>query len=533
MVTINLVDVALSSKKDFNKFWELMEERSKLVHRALQCRHERLSLATSDIAPVLWQYGALARLPKGESIHSLLHNGYSTISYGYAGLYECVKYMTDESHTSGKGKEFGLEVMQFIKDKCDKWKKEENIDYSPYGSPIEATTYKFATCLKKRFGVIEGITDKNYITNSYHVNVCEKIDPFEKLKLEAEFQKLSPGGMISYIETSNLTNNTEAVFEIIKFIYDNIMYAELNTKSDYCQVCGFDGEIQIYEDENGRLDWKCPNCGNTDHNKMNVARRTCGEPLLPHTKAIEIQGKSEPNKDNPEPSFSIKKDNFYYCDICGRKMFRKIKSHGRIFCNKHYKQFKKYGKCLDNNPRTISDRNEYHINGDITYIDLYNKECEVIAQAIIDTEDLQKVKYVKWKLSNSGYVMNTPKTGSNLHMSRIILGVNTFVDHINHNTLDNRKKNLRIITKSQNQMNSNRKGVYLQKNGKFLAQIKINQKIIYLGVYVFEEEAYWARWYAETLIFKEYQYKWKEEPFILEDRKKQIKIYVEKKVQRL
>lgn len=276
VVTISLPDVALSSKKDMDEFWKIFEERLELCHRALQIRHERLAHAISDIAPILWQHGALARLEKGESIHELLHNGYSTISLGYAGLYECVKYMTGNSHTdNGVGKEFALEVMKKLNDKCAEWKKAEKIDYSVYGTPIESTTYKFAKCLRNRFGIIEGITDRDYITNSYHVPVFEKIDPFTKLALESEFQKLSPGGAISYIECADLTNNVDAVIEVIKFIYDHIMYAELNTKSDYCQVCGYDGEIKIV-DENGKLDWKCPNCGNMDHSKMNVARRTCG-----------------------------------------------------------------------------------------------------------------------------------------------------------------------------------------------------------------------------------------------------------------
>ena len=273
VVTINLVDVALSSDKNMENFWNIFEERLELCHRALQIRHKRLSKATSDVAPILWQYGALARLKKGESIHDLLHNGYSTISLGYAGLYECVKYMTGHSHTDGgKGKEFGLAVMQKMNDKCKEWKEAENIDYSVYGTPIESTTYKFAKCLKERFGVIKGITDRDYITNSYHVPVFEEIDAFSKLKLESEFQKLSPGGAISYIETPNLTNNLDAVLEVIKFIYDNIMYAELNTKSDYCHECGYDGEILI--DDN--LEWHCPNCGNRNHDKLSVARRTCG-----------------------------------------------------------------------------------------------------------------------------------------------------------------------------------------------------------------------------------------------------------------
>ncbi len=273
VVTINLVDVALSSDKDMETFWQIFEERLELCHRALQIRHKRLSKATSDVAPILWQHGALARLKKGESIHELLHNGYSTISLGYAGLYECVKYMTGHSHTdNGKGKEFGLEVMQKMNDKCKEWKEVENIDYSVYGTPIEATTYKFAKGLRERFGVVKGITDRDYITNSYHVPVFEEIDAFTKLKLESEFQKLSPGGAISYIETPNLTNNIDVVLEVINFIYDNIMYAELNTKSDYCQECGYTGEILIDD----KMEWYCPNCGNRDHNKLNVARRTCG-----------------------------------------------------------------------------------------------------------------------------------------------------------------------------------------------------------------------------------------------------------------
>lgn len=275
VVTINLPDVALSSKGDKEKFWQLFDERLELCHKAMQCRHERLAIATSDVAPILWQHGALARLPKSASIHPLLHGGYSTLSLGYAGLYECVKYMTGESHSHGKGKEFGLAVMQHLNDKCNEWKEAEDIAYSPYGSPIESTTYKFAKCLKKRFGVIEGITDKDYITNSYHINVREEVDPFSKLTIEAEYQKLSQGGAISYIECADLTNNIPAVLEVIKFIYNNIMYAELNTKSDYCQVCGYDGEIEIV-DNDGTLSWRCPNCGNTDQTKMNVARRTCG-----------------------------------------------------------------------------------------------------------------------------------------------------------------------------------------------------------------------------------------------------------------
>lgn len=273
VVTINLVDAALSSRKDMEKFWKLFDERLELCHKALKIRHERLSKATSDVAPILWQHGALARLKKGESIHPLLHGGYSTLSLGYAGLYECVKYMTGHSHTdNGVGKEFGLKVMQKLNDKCKEWKEQEDIDYSVYGTPIESTTYKFSKCLRKRFGKIKGITDRDYITNSYHVPVFEEIDAFSKLKLESEFQQLSPGGAISYVETPNLQDNLEVVLQIIKFIYNNIMYAELNTKSDYCQKCGYDGEILI--DDN--LEWYCPNCGNRDHDTLNVARRTCG-----------------------------------------------------------------------------------------------------------------------------------------------------------------------------------------------------------------------------------------------------------------
>ena len=273
VVTINLPDVALSADGDMDEFWKIFDERLELCHKALQIRHKRLSNATSDVAPILWQHGALARLEKGESIHELLHHGYSTISLGYAGLYECVKYMTGHSHTdNGEGKEFGLKVMQHLNDATAKWKKEEDIDYSVYGTPIESTTYKFARCLKERFGTVKGITDRNYITNSYHVPVFEEIDAFTKLKLESEFQRLSPGGAISYIETPNLQGNLDVVIEVMQFIYDNIMYAELNTKSDYCQKCGYTGEILIDDD----LEWYCPNCGNRDHNTLNVARRTCG-----------------------------------------------------------------------------------------------------------------------------------------------------------------------------------------------------------------------------------------------------------------
>ena len=275
VVTINLVDVALSSKGNFEKFWKIFDERLALCHRALQARHKRLLGTPSDAAPILWQYGALARLKKGEKIDKLLFGGYSTISLGYAGLYECVKYMTGKSHTDAGAKPFALSVMQHMNDKCNAWKKAENMDYSLYGTPLESTTYKFAKCLQKRFGIVEGITDKNYITNSYHVHVSEPIDAFTKLKFEADFQRLSPGGAISYVEVPNMQDNLEAVMSVLQFIYDNIMYAELNTKSDYCQVCGYDGEIKIVEDD-GKLVWECPKCGNRDQNKLNVARRTCG-----------------------------------------------------------------------------------------------------------------------------------------------------------------------------------------------------------------------------------------------------------------
>ena len=275
VVTINLPDVALSSGGDLGKFWKIFDERLELCHRALQCRHERLKGTPSDVAPILWQYGALARLKKGEVIDKLLYNGYSTISLGYAGLYECVKYMTGKSHTDPSATPFALSVMQKMNDKCKEWKETENIDYSLYGTPLESTTYKFAKCLQHRFGVIEGITDKGYITNSYHVHVTEEINAFDKLKFEAQFQHLSPGGAISYVEVPDMQDNLPAVLEVMKFIYDNIIYAELNTKSDFCQVCGWDGEIQIVE-EHGKLIWKCPKCGNTDQDKMNVARRTCG-----------------------------------------------------------------------------------------------------------------------------------------------------------------------------------------------------------------------------------------------------------------
>ena len=275
VVTVNLIDIGLSAGKDLDKFWKIFDERMELCHRALQCRHERLTGTLSDAAPILWQYGALARLKKGEKIDKLLHGGYSTLSLGYAGLWECVYSLIGKKLTEKEGKELGLKIMQKLNDYCAKWKKEENIDYSIYGTPLESTTYKFAKCLQKRFGIIKGVTDKNYITNSYHVHVTENIDAFSKLKLESEFQALSPGGAISYVEVPNMQDNIPAVLQVIKFIYDNIMYAELNTKSDYCQVCGYDGEIKIVHDDS-KLVWECPNCGNRDQDKMNVARRTCG-----------------------------------------------------------------------------------------------------------------------------------------------------------------------------------------------------------------------------------------------------------------
>lgn len=275
VVTINLVDVACSSRGNQDKFWEIFDKRLELCHKALMCRHERLKGTLSDAAPILWQYGALARLDKGETIDKLLYGGYSTISLGYAGLYECVKFMTGASHTDERGKDFALKVMQHMNDKCAEWKAESNIDFSLYGTPLESTTYKFAKCLQRRFGIIPGVTDKGYITNSYHVHVSEEIDAFDKLKFESEFQQLSPGGAISYVEVPNMQDNLKAVIRVMQYIYDNIMYAELNTKSDYCQVCGYDGEIRIVEDD-GKLVWECPNCGNRDQEKMNVARRTCG-----------------------------------------------------------------------------------------------------------------------------------------------------------------------------------------------------------------------------------------------------------------
>ena len=276
VVTLNLVDIACSSGGDMDQFWKIFDERLELCYKALMCRHDRLKGTPSDVAPILWQHGALARLAPGEKIDKLLYNGYSTISLGYAGLCECTRYMTGKSHTDAEATPFALKVMQYLNDACARWKQQTNIDFSVYGTPLESTTYKFAKCLQKRFGMIPGVTDKSYITNSYHVHVTEQIDAFSKLKFEAQFQELSPGGAISYVEVPDMQNNLEAVLSVMKYIYDNIMYAELNTKSDYCQVCGFGGEIKVVNDAHGKLVWECPNCGNRDQTKMNVARRTCG-----------------------------------------------------------------------------------------------------------------------------------------------------------------------------------------------------------------------------------------------------------------
>lgn len=526
VTTINLPDVALSSGRDFDKFWELLEERCELCHKGLQARIKRLDQCTSDVAPILWQHGAYARLEKGESIAPLIRGGYATASLGYAGLYECVKYMTGYSHShKPEGYDFAIKVMEKLNEICNKWKNEEDIDYSLYGTPIESTTYKFARCLKKRFGEIEGITDKNYITNSYHINVREEINAFDKLRIESDFQRLSPGGQISYTECANLTNNLPAVMALIKFIYENNLYAELNTKSDYCQVCGYDGEMQIADD----MDWVCPNCGNKDHSKLNIARRTCGrDPMIATHQIDRNSGETLTDKadGNPEPSRSTKK-----CSVCGRTKGRIIKHNHKLYCEKHYHQMKKYGKTLDINPRTVYDHNEIHFVDDYAVIDLYDYQANKIAEAKIDTEDVSKVKYIKWKFAR-GYVISNKKNGSNLYLHRVVLNTDQMVDHINHDPLDNRKSNLRIVNKSQNAMNRKPKGVSVRKDGSYYAYIKINQKTLNLGVYLDEPEAEYARWYAENRLFKEYRYP-RKKPIITERREQEIQEYVDRKVQRL
>lgn len=533
VVTVNLVDIALSSKKNMDKFWKVFDERMDLCHRALRIRHERLLGTPSDVAPILWQYGALARLDKGETIDKLLYNGYSTLSLGYAGLWECVYYLTGKKLTEVEGQELGLQIMQKLNDYANQWKEKENIDYSLYGTPLESTTYKFAKKLQERFGIIKGVTDKNYITNSYHIHVTEEIDAFSKLATESKFQRLSPGGAISYVEVPNMTSNIEAVLAIIRFIYDNIMYAELNTKSDYCQCCGYDGQISIQEDSNGKLIWVCPQCGNKDQSKMNIARRTCGRQLSSNIATYQNDRNSrEALNGNLEPSL-MTNNNYKTCDVCGRHQKHIVSYCGKHLCDKHYKQIKKHGHVLDNNPRTIYDKNNYTIVGNCVYIDLYNSSCDVVAQAIIDLEDLNKVKHIKWRLNSNGYAVNNSKfKGSTTFLHRVVLNTNSIIDHINHNVLDNRKCNLRIVTHSQNQMNCNYKGVSSTNNKKYYAHIKLHQKMINLGTYLDESEALYARWKAEELLFKEYRYK-KEEPQILPRRKKEIDEYVIKKVQRL
>ncbi len=545
VVTINLPDVALSAKGDMNEFWKILDERLELCHKALRCRHERLLGTPTSIAPILWQYGALARLGKDENIDKLLFGGYSTISLGYAGLWECVYGLIKKKITEPEGKELGLKIMQTLNDYCSKWKADENIDYSLYGTPLESTTYKFAKCLQDRFGVVEGVSDKNYITNSYHIKVTEKVNAFEKLKFESEFQALSPGGAISYIEVPDMKDNIAAVLEVIKFIYDNIMYAELNTKSDYCQECGYDGEIQIVQEGN-KLVWRCPNCGNEDQSKLNVARRTCGKQSseIATIKNDRTSGKprlynnfEDYKAGNPEPSSQSNKNsknsNYKVCDICGRHEKHIIGYYGKKLCNKHYNQIKKYGHVLENSPRTIYDKNEIRVEGEIAYIELYDKSYNVVALAMIDAEDVDKVKYSKWRLNCNGYVISTNKfDGKTTFLHRRILNnTNQFVDHINGNVLDNRKQNLRLVTKSQNQMNVNYKGVSKTKNDKHYAHIKIKGKAINLGVYVDEEEALYARYFAEKLLFKEYRFP-KEEPFVLTNRKKEIENYVRNRLEK-
>ena len=545
VVTINLPDVALSAKGDMNEFWKILDERLELCHKALRCRHERLLGTPTSIAPILWQYGALARLGKDENIDKLLFGGYSTISLGYAGLWECVYGLIKKKITEPEGKELGLKIMQTLNDYCSKWKADENIDYSLYGTPLESTTYKFAKCLQDRFGVVEGVSDKNYITNSYHIKVTEKVNAFEKLKFESEFQALSPGGAISYIEVPDMKDNIAAVLEVIKFIYDNIMYAELNTKSDYCQECGYDGEIQIVQEGN-KLVWRCPNCGNEDQSKLNVARRTCGKQSseIATIKNDRTSGKprlynnfEDYKAGNPEPSSQSNKNsknsNYKVCDICGRHEKHIIGYYGKKLCNKHYNQIKKYGHVLENSPRTIYDKNEIRVEGEIAYIELYDKSYNVVALAMIDAEDVDKVKYSKWRLNCNGYVISTNKfDGKTTFLHRRILNnTNQFVDHINGNVLDNRKQNLRLVTKSQNQMNVNYKGVSKTKNDKHYAHIKIKGKAINLGVYVDEEEALYARYFAEKLLFKEYRFP-KEEPFVLTNRKNEIENYVRNRIEK-
>ena len=545
VVTINLPDVALSAKGDMNEFWKILDERLELCHKALRCRHERLLGTPTSIAPILWQYGALARLGKDENIDKLLFGGYSTISLGYAGLWECVYGLIKKKITEPEGKELGLKIMQTLNDYCSKWKADENIDYSLYGTPLESTTYKFAKCLQDRFGVVEGVSDKNYITNSYHIKVTEKVNAFEKLKFESEFQALSPGGAISYIEVPDMKDNIAAVLEVIKFIYDNIMYAELNTKSDYCQECGYDGEIQIVQEGN-KLVWRCPNCGNEDQSKLNVARRTCGKQSseIATIKNDRTSGKprlynnfEDYKAGNPEPSSQSNKNsknsNYKVCDICGRHEKHIIGYYGKKLCNKHYNQIKKYGHVLENSPRTIYDKNEIRVEGEIAYIELYDKSYNVVALAMIDAEDVDKVKYSKWRLNCNGYVISTNKfDGKTTFLHRRILNnTNQFVDHINGNVLDNRKQNLRLVTKSQNQMNVNYKGVSKTKNDKHYAHIKIKGKAINLGVYVDEEEALYARYFAEKLLFKEYRFP-KEEPFVLTNRKNEIENYVRNRLEK-
>lgn len=539
VVTINLPDAALSAKGDLNEFWKILDERLELCHKALRCRHERLLGTSSDAAPILWQYGALARLKKGEKIDKLLYNGYSTISLGYAGLWECVYALTKKKLIDPEGKELGLKIMQTLNDYCNKWKADENIDYSIYGTPLESTTYKFAKCLQDRFGIIEGVTDKNYITNSYHIKVTEKVNAFEKLKFESEFQELSPGGAVSYVEVPDMKDNIPAVLEVIKFIYNNIMYAELNTKSDYCQECGYDGEIEIVQ-KNNKLIWRCPNCGNEDQTKLNVARRTCGKQSseIATIKNDRISGKPRPYDENkagnPEPSSQDNcNSNYKVCDVCGRHEKHIIGYYGKKLCRKHYGQIKKYGHTLENSPRTIYDKNNIFIKDGVAYIELYDKLFNVVALAIIDAEDIDKVRYSKWRLNCNGYVISSSKfKGKTIFLHRRILNnTNQFVDHINGNILDNRKCNLRLVTKSQNQMNVNYKGVSKTKNDKYYAHIKIDGKLINLGVYIDEEEALYARWFAEKLLFKEFRFP-KEMPQILLRRKNEIEYYVRNRLEK-